>query len=260
MEISLNRKNIVVMGVANNFSIAWHIAKSLHKANANIIFTYVNDRFKKNIEKLVNTLGKDFFMVECDVASDESIQKCFKIIGDKFGSIHGIVHSIAFANKEELKGDYLNTTREGFLLSQNISAYSLTGIIKEASIYMNEGGSIVTLTYYGSEKVVPNYNVMGVAKASLDMSVKYLANDLGKKNIRVNAISAGPIKTLSAKGVGDFNLILEEIEKHSPLKRLTDPSEVGDVALFLISDLSRGVTGEIIHVDSGFNILGGRSL
>ncbi len=260
MDILLNKKNIVIMGVANNFSIAWHIAQSLHKAKANIIFTYVNERFKKNIEKLVSTLGENFLMVECDVASDESIQKCFKTIGEKVGVIHGIVHSIAFANKEELKGEYLNTTREGFLLAQNISAYSLTGVIKEASSYMSEGGSIVTLTYYGSEKVVPNYNVMGVAKASLDMSVKYLANDLGKKNIRVNAISAGPIKTLSAKGVGDFNLILEEIEKQSPLRRLTDPSEVGDVALFLMSELSRGVTGEIIHVDSGFNILGGRNI
>lgn len=260
MELNLNKKNIVVMGVANNFSIAWHIVQSLHNANANIIFTYVNEKFKKNIEKLVYTLNENYLMIECDVASDESIANCFRTIGDRVGVIHGIVHSIAFANKEELKGDYLNTTRDGFLLSQNISAYSLTGVVKEALPYMSEGGSIVTLTYYGSEKVVPNYNVMGVAKASLDMSVKYLANDLGKRNIRVNAISAGPIKTLSAKGVGNFNLILDEIEKHSPLRRLTDPSEVGDVALFLMSELSRGITGEIIHVDSGFNILGGRNL
>lgn len=260
MELNLNRKNIVVMGVANNFSIAWHIVKSLHNANANIIFTYVNEKFKKNIEKLAETLDENLLLVECDVASDESIENCFKTIGEKVGVIHGIVHSIAFANKEELKGDYLNTTRDGFLLSQNISAYSLTGVIKAALPFMTEGGSIVTLTYYGSEKVVPNYNVMGVAKASLDMSVRYLANDLGKRNIRVNAISAGPIKTLSAKGVGDFNLILDEIEKHSPLRRLTDPAEVGDTALFLMSDLSRGITGEIIHVDSGFNILGGRNV
>lgn len=259
MEISLDKKNIVLMGVANNFSIAWHIAQSLHKANANIIFTYVNERFKTNIEKLVSTLGKEYSMVECDVASDESIKNCFDIIGKEVGVVHGLVHSIAFANKEELKGDYLNTTRDGFLLSQNISAYSLTGVIKEALPYMTEGASIVTLTYYGSEKVVPNYNVMGVAKASLDMSIRYLANDLGKKNIRVNGISAGPIKTLSAKGVGDFNMILEEIEKNAPLRRTTDPSEVGDVALFLMSNLSRGVTGEIIHVDSGFNIMGGRN-
>lgn len=259
MELSLNKKNIVIMGVANNFSIAWHIARSLHNADANIIFTYVNEKFKKNIEKLVSSLRDDYLIVECDVSSDESIKSCFKEIHDKVGTIHGIVHSIAFANKEELKGEYLNTTRDGFLLAQNISAYSLTGIIKECEQYMTEGGSIVTLTYYGSEKVVPNYNVMGVAKASLDMSVKYLANDLGKRNIRVNAISAGPIKTLSAKGVSDFNLILEEIEKQSPLRRLTDPSEVGDTCLFLMSDLSRGVTGEIIHVDSGFNILGGRN-
>ncbi len=259
MELSLNKRNIVVMGVANNFSIAWHIAKSLHNADANIIFTYVNEKFKKNLEKLISSLGKDHLMVKCDVSSDDSIKKCFDEIHSKVPVIHGVVHSIAFANKEELKGDYLNVTREGFLLAHNISAYSLTGVIKECEKYMTEGGSIVTLTYYGSEKVVPNYNVMGVAKASLDMSVKYLANDLGKKNIRVNAISAGPIKTLSAKGVSDFNLILEEIEKQSPLRRLTDPGEVGDTCLFLMSDLSRGVTGEVIHVDSGFNILGGRN-
>ncbi|AID45269.1 Enoyl-acyl-carrier-protein reductase [Candidatus Arthromitus sp. SFB-mouse-NL] len=259
MELNLNNKNIVIMGVANNFSIAWHIAKSLNNANSNIIFTYVNDRFRDNIEKLSKSLNDNYLIVECDVTDDESIRNCFKVISEKVGVIHGIVHSIAFANKNELKGEYLNTTRDGFLLAQNVSSYSLTGVIKEAEQYMNEGGSIVTLTYYGSEKVVPNYNVMGVAKASLDMSVKYLANDLGRKNIRVNAISAGPIKTLSAKGVSDFNLILDEIEKQSPLRRLTDPSEVGDTALFLMSDLSRGITGEIIHVDSGFNILGGRN-
>ncbi|BAK57059.1 enoyl-(acyl carrier protein) reductase [Candidatus Arthromitus sp. SFB-mouse-Japan] len=259
MELNLNNKNIVIMGVANNFSIAWHIAKSLNNANSNIIFTYVNDRFRDNIEKLSKSLNDNYLIVECDVTDDESIRNCFKVISEKVGVIHGIVHSIAFANKNELKGEYLNTTRDGFLLAQNVSSYSLTGVIKEAEQYMTEGGSIVTLTYYGSEKVVPNYNVMGVAKASLDMSVKYLANDLGRKNIRVNAISAGPIKTLSAKGVSDFNLILDEIEKQSPLRRLTDPSEVGDTALFLMSDLSRGITGEIIHVDSGFNILGGRN-
>ncbi len=259
MELNLNNKNIVIMGVANNFSIAWHIAKSLNNANSNIIFTYVNDRFRDNIEKLSKSLNDNYLIVECDVTDDESIRNCFKVISEKVGVIHGIVHSIAFANKNELKGEYLNTTRDGFLLAQNVSSYSLTGVIKEAEQYMTEGGSIVTLTYYGSEKVVPNYNVMGVAKSSLDMSVKYLANDLGRKNIRVNAISAGPIKTLSAKGVSDFNLILDEIEKQSPLRRLTDPSEVGDTALFLMSDLSRGITGEIIHVDSGFNILGGRN-
>ncbi len=261
MEILLNEKNIVVMGVANSFSIAWHIAKSLHSSGANIIFTYVSEKFKKNIEGLAtDVLGERFSLFECDVASDESIKECFENIGRKFKVIHGIVHSIAFANKDELRGEYLNTTREGFLLAQSISSYSLTGIVKEAVTYMTEGGSIVTLTYYGSEKVIPNYNVMGVAKASLDMSVRYLANDLGKRSIRVNAISAGPIRTLSAKGVGDFNYILQEIEKHSPLRRSTDPSEVGDTALFLISDLSRGITGEIIHVDSGFNILGGRNI
>ena len=219
MDINLNNKNIVVMGVANNFSIAWHIAKSLNNANANVIFTYVNEKFKNNIAKLSNSLSENSLIVECDVTSDESIRNCFKTISEKVGVIHGIVHSIAFANKEELKGEYLNTTREGFLLAQNVSAYSLTGVIKEAEQYMTEGGSIVTLTYYGSEKVVPNYNVMGVAKASLDMSVKYLANDLGRKNIRIKANSDCTIKTLSSKGDSDFNLILDEIDKQSTLTR-----------------------------------------
>lgn len=170
--------------------------------------------------------------------------------------IHGIAHCIAFANKEELSGEYLNTTRDGFLLAHNISSYSLTAVAKTARPLMTEGGSIVTLTYLGGERVVQNYNVMGVAKASLDASVKYLANDLGKENIRVNAISAGPIRTLSAKGISDFNSILKEIEERAPLRRTTTQEEVGDTALFLFSDLSRGITGETIHVDSGFHILG----
>src|SRR5690606_19505812 len=175
---------------------------------------------------------------------------------EEAGVIHGLAHCIAFANTDELKGEYLNTTREGFLLAHNISSYSLTAVAKEARHLMTEGGSIVTLTYLGGERVIKNYNVMGVAKASLDASVKYLANDLGKDNIRVNAISAGPIRTLAAKGVSDFNSILKEIEEKAPLRRTTTQEEVGDTALFLMSDLSRGITGEIIHVDSGFHILG----
>ena len=254
--LSLKGKNIVVMGVANKRSIAWGIARSLHAAGANLIFTYAGERFEKGLRELVETLeGQEPFLVPCDVTVDEEIKTAFAAIQEKAGVIHGIAHCIAFANKEELVGEYLNTTRDGFLLAHNISSYSLTAVAKEARPMMTEGGSILTLTYLGGEKVVQNYNVMGVAKASLDASVKYLANDLGKEGIRVNAISAGPIRTLSAKGIGDFNSILKVIEETAPLRRTTTPEEVGDTAAFLFSDLSRGITGETIHVDSGFHIL-----
>ncbi|HWO77528.1 MAG TPA: enoyl-ACP reductase FabI [Bacillus sp. (in: firmicutes)] len=256
MMLSLKGKNIVVMGVANKRSIAWGIARSLHEAGANLIFTYAGERFEKGLRELVETLeGQEPFLVPCDVTVDEEIKTAFAAIQEKAGVIHGIAHCIAFANKEELVGEYLNTTRDGFLLAHNISSYSLTAVAKEARPMMSEGGSILTLTYLGGEKVVQNYNVMGVAKASLDASVKYLANDLGKEGIRVNAISAGPIRTLSAKGIGDFNSILKVIEETAPLRRTTTPEEVGDTAAFLFSDLSRGITGETIHVDSGYHIL-----
>lgn len=256
MSISLEGKNIVIMGVANKRSIAWGIARSLHQAGARLIFTYLGERLEKNVRELVDTLeDSNSILLPCDVTSDEEIAKCFAAIKEKVGIIHGIAHCIAFANKEELKGEYLNTTRDGFLLAQNISAYSLTAIAKEAKELMPEGGSIVALTYLGGERMVPNYNVMGVAKAALDASVKYLAGDLGPKGIRVNLISAGPIRTLSSKVIGDFNSILKEIEEKAPLRRTTTPEEVGDTALFLFSDLSRGITGERIHVDSGYHIL-----
>jgi enoyl-[acyl-carrier protein] reductase I len=190
------------------------------------------------------------------VTNDEEIAATFEQIKKEVGKIDGLAHCIAFANREELEGEYLNTTREGFLLSQNISAYSLTAVTKAARPLMTEGGSIVTLTYLGGERVVKNYNVMGVAKASLDASVKYLANDLGKEQIRVNAISAGPIRTLSAKGVGGFNDVLKEMEDHAPLKRTVTQEEVGDTALFLMSDLSKGITGELLHVDGGYHVTG----
>lgn len=255
---SLEGKNIVVMGVANQRSIAWGIAKSLHLAGANLIFTVASDRFAKSVYDLLDSLEglKEKHVYNCDVTEDVDVENCFSKIKEDFGTIHGIAHCIAFANKEELKGEYLNTTREGFLLAQNISAYSLTSVVKAARPLMTEGGSIVTLTYYGGEKVLPNYNVMGVAKASLEMSAKYLAADLGKENIRVNAISAGPIRTLSAKGVGDFNSILKEIETYAPLRRATTTDEIGDTASFLFSHMSRGITGEVIHVDSGYHVLG----
>ncbi len=256
MSLSLEGKNIVVMGVANKRSIAWGIARSLHAAGARLIFTYVGERLEKSVRELVATLeGNHSLILPCDVTVDEDIAKCFATIHSEVGTIHGIAHCIAFANKEELQGEYMNTTRDGFLLAHNVSSYSLTAVSKAAREYMTEGGSIVTLTYLGGERVVQNYNVMGVAKASLDASVKYLANDLGPQGIRVNSISAGPIRTLSAKGVSDFNSILKEIEERSPLRRTTTPEEVGDAALFLFSNLSRGMTGENLHVDSGYHIL-----
>lgn len=257
MTVSLKGKTIVVMGVANQRSIAWGIARSLHEAGARLVFTYASERLERNVRELAGTLkGEQSLIFPCDVTDDQEIASCFETIKQEVGTIHGVAHCIAFANKEELQGDYLNTTREGFLLAHHISSYSLTAIAKEAKKLMTEGGSIVTLTYLGGERVVKNYNVMGVAKASLDASVKYLASDLGKEGIRVNSISAGPIRTLSAKGVSDFNTILKEIEECAPLRRTTTPEEVGDTALFLFSELSRGITGENIHVDSGYHILG----
>ncbi|MEL3973811.1 enoyl-ACP reductase FabI [Rossellomorea oryzaecorticis] len=258
MTLSLEGKTFIVMGVANKRSIAWGIARSLHLSGARLIFTYAGERFEKGVRDLAGTLegGEDSLVLPCDVTSDEDIEKCFSAIKEEVGTIHGIAHCIAFANKEELAGDYMNTTRDGFLLAHNISSYSLTAVAKAAKDLMTEGGSIVSMTYLGGERVMQNYNVMGVAKASLEASVKYLASDLGKHGIRVNAISAGPIRTLSAKGVGDFNSILKEIEERAPLRRNTTQEEVGDTAVFLFSDLSRGITGENLHVDSGYHILG----
>ncbi|MFD2043376.1 enoyl-ACP reductase FabI [Ornithinibacillus salinisoli] len=254
----LQGKNIVIMGVANERSIAWGITKSLHNAGANLIFT---NRQERSYNKLLKLLEKNEIeaklVVNCDVASDESIALAFDKIKEDVGVIHGVVHAIAFANRDELKGEYADTSREGFLLSQEISAYSLVAVTKAAKELMTEGGSIVTQTYLGAERVIPNYNVMGVAKASLEASVRYLAEDVGKYGIRVNAISAGPIRTLAAKGVSGFNEKMGVVEEKAPLRRNVDQDQVGDATMFFISDLSRGVTGEVLHVDSGFNIIGG---
>ncbi|KEF38366.1 Enoyl-(acyl-carrier-protein) reductase (NADH) [Schinkia azotoformans MEV2011] len=255
--ISLQGRTYVVMGVANKRSIAWGIAQALHNAGARLVFTYAGERLEKSVRELAETLERqDSIVLPCDVTSDENIEAAFTEIKEQVGTIHGLAHCIAFAKTEELKGEYMNTTRDGFLLAHNISSYSLTAVAKAAKELMTDGGSIVTLTYLGGERVMTNYNVMGVAKASLDASVKYLASDLGKYGIRVNSISAGPIRTLSAKGVSDFNLILNQIEEKSPLRRTTTQEEVGDTALFLFSDLSRGITGENIHCDSGYHIIG----
>ncbi|RDI47746.1 enoyl-ACP reductase FabI [Falsibacillus pallidus] len=258
MNLSLENKTFIVMGVANKRSIAWGIARSLHQSGANLVFTYAGDRLEKSVRELAESLNPEYLVIPCDVTNDEEIEKSFAQIKEQTGSVHGIAHCIAFANKEELNGEYMNTTREGFLLAQNISSYSLTAVAKAAQKLelMDQGGSMVTLTYLGGERVLENYNVMGVAKASLEASVRYLASDLGKYGVRVNSISAGPIRTLSAKGVSDFNTILKTIEERSPLRRTTTPEEVGDTAAFLFSDLARGITGENIHVDSGYHVLG----
>ncbi|WP_047986587.1 enoyl-ACP reductase FabI [Ornithinibacillus californiensis] len=254
----LKNKNIVVMGVANERSIAWGVTKSLHQAGANLIFT---NRQERSYNKLTKLLEKNNIeaklIVSCDVADDESITNAFNEIKEKVGVIHGLVHNVAFANRDELKGEYADTSREGFLLAQNISAFSLVAVTKAAKELMTEGGSIVTQTYLGAERVIPNYNVMGVAKASLEASVRYLAEDVGKYGIRVNAISAGPIRTLAAKGVSGFNEKMGIVEEKAPLRRNVDQEQVGDATLFFMSDLSRGVTGEVLHVDSGYHIMGG---
>ncbi|MBO1626018.1 enoyl-[acyl-carrier-protein] reductase FabI [Bacillus cereus] len=255
--LNLKGKNIIVMGVANQRSIAWGIARSLHEAGANLIFTYAGERLEKNVRDLAESLeGQQSLVLPCDVTNDEDIARCFQSIKEEVGVVHGLAHCIAFANRDDLKGEFVDTSRDGFLLAQNISSFSLTAVARAAKPLMTEGGSIVTLTYLGGERVVSNYNVMGVAKASLDASVRYLANDLGQHNIRVNSVSAGPIRTLSAKGVGDFNSILKQIEERAPLRRNVTQEEVGNTALFLFSDLATGVTGENIHVDSGYHILG----
>ncbi|MDQ0483398.1 enoyl-ACP reductase FabI [Guptibacillus hwajinpoensis] len=256
MNLSLENRTYVVMGVANKRSIAWGIAQALSSAGARLIFTYAGERLEKNVRDLAATLDRDDSVIlPCDITNDEEIDATFAQIKEEVGVIHGLAHCIAFAKTEELKGEYLETTREGFLLAHNISSYSLTAVSKAARPLLSEGGSILTMTYLGGERVVNNYNVMGVAKASLDASVKYLANDLGKDNIRVNAISAGPIRTLAAKGINDFNSVIKEIEEKSPMRRTVTKEDVGNTALFLMSDLSNGITGEMIHVDSGYNII-----
>lgn len=255
--LNLKNKNIVVMGVTNKWSIAWSCAKQLHAAGANVIFSYYGERSLKSLEKLAKQEGVEGrFNVSCDVTRDEDIEQAFDAIGKEVGVVHGVIHSIAFSKREELTGQYMNTSRDGYALAQDVSAYSLVAVTKYASPLMTEGGSIATMSYLGGERVVKNYNVMGVAKAALEMSVRYLAVDLGPEQIRVNAISAGPIKTISAKGVSDFDKLCRGYEDKAPLRRMVDPIEVGNTAVFLMSDLSTGITGEIMHVDCGFNILG----
>ncbi len=255
--LKLKGKNIVIMGVANKRSLAWGVAKSLYQAGANLIFTYRKERSLGKLEQLLEENEfESKLTIQCDVNEDESIKEAFAEIGKKVGTIHGVVHSIAFAHADDLKDKFVNTSREGYAFAQDTSAYSLVAVAREASSLMTEGGSIVAMSYLGAERVVDGYNVMGVAKASLEATVRYLASDLGKENIRVNAISAGAVRTLAAKGVPSFNQILHKIEETAPLRRNVTQEEVGDMTLAILSNLSRGVTGEIVYVDSGYNIMG----
>lgn len=248
-------KRGLILGVANNRSIAYGIAKACVDHGAEVALTYQGEAFKKRVEPLAEELGAHV-VGHCDVTDSESLDTVFENVGKLWDRLDFVVHAIAFSDKEELTGRYVETTRDNFLRTMDISVFSFTTIAKRAEPLMTNGGSMLTLTYYGAEKVMPHYNVMGVAKAALEASVRYLAVDLGSKGIRVNAISAGPIKTLAASGIGDFRYILKWNEYNAPLKRTVSPEEVGDSGLYFLSDLSRGVTGEIHHVDSGYHVVG----
>ena len=248
-------KRGLIMGVANDRSIAWGIAQALAGQGAELAFTYQGEAFKKRVTPLVEPL-KPAAIIDCDVAHGASIDAAFAALSRSWDRLDFLVHAIAFSDKEQLKGRYVDTTAENFAMTMNISCYSFTAVAQRAEKLMTNGGSLLTLTYYGAEKVMPHYNVMGVAKAALEASVRYMAEDLGKKNIRVNGLSAGPIRTLAAAGIGDFRYILRWNELNAPLRRTVTTAEVGDSALFLLSDLARGVTGEVLHVDSGYHVVG----
>jgi enoyl-[acyl-carrier protein] reductase I len=249
------QKTAVIFGLANKRSIAWAITQKLHEAGWQIAVTYQNERLEQEAKDLIPDLpGAAGFM--CDVTSDEQIARLFDELKARYGVLHGLVHSVAFAPADDMKGEFLNTTREGFRIAHDVSVYSLVAVARGAAPLMTSGGGIVTMTYFGAEKVVPNYNVMGVAKAALEATVRYLAYDLGPKAIRVNAISAGPIKTLAARGVAGFTDMLKSHADRAPLKRNVDPAEVGGTAVFLLSDAGSAITGETIYVDCGYNIMG----
>ena len=248
-------KRGLIMGLANDRSLAWGIAKALHAHGAEMAFSYQGEALEKRVRPLANEVGSDF-LIECDVSDMPALDVAFDTLAARWPTIDFVVHAIGFSDKNELRGLYVDTSVENFLLTMNISAYSMVAVTKRARAMMPTGGSLLTLSYYGAEKVVPHYNVMGVAKAALETSVKYLAMDLGPENIRVNAISAGPIKTLAASGIGDFRYILKWNELNSPLRRNVTIEDVGGAGLYLLSDLASGVTGEIHHVDAGYNVIG----
>ena len=246
----------VVFGVANKRSIAWAIAQAWQKAGAKLAFTYQGERLKENVEELAGTFGAETLILPCDVTKDDEIARVFSEVSQKFGKLHLLLHSVAFAPRDALEGEFVNTSREAFRVSHEVSAYSLVALSRGAAPLMVEGGSIVAMTYYGSEKVVPHYNVMGVAKASLEASTRYLAYDLGPRKIRVNCISAGPVNTLAARGISGFSEMLRHYEARAPLKRNVLPEELGATGVFLASDGAGAITGQVIYVDSGYQIMG----
>src|SRR2546421_8836658 len=246
----------IVFGVANKRSIAWAIAQAWHKAGARLAFTYQGERLKENVEELAGTSGPETLILPCDVAKDEDIARVFSMVSEKFGKLHLLLHSVAFAPKDALEGEFVNTSREAFRVAHDISAYSLVALARAAAPLMSEGGSVIAMTYYGAKKVVPHYNVMGVAKAALEASTRYLAYDLGPKKIRVNCISAGPVNTLAARGIAGFTDMLRHYEAHAPLKRNLVPEELGATGTFLASDGAAAITGQVIYVDCGYQIMG----
>jgi enoyl-[acyl-carrier protein] reductase I len=253
--IDLTGRIAVVFGLANKRSIAWAIAQKLSAAGAELAICYQNERLRPEAEALAGDLARAATF-QCDVSRDEEIDAVFAKLKERYGKLHAVVHSVAFAPADELNNDFLFTSREGFRIAHDVSVYSLIAVTRAAAPLMTEGGSVLTLTYFGAEKVVPRYNVMGVAKAALEATVRYLAADLGRQNIRVNAISAGPIKTLAARGIGGLSEMLKAHAERSPLKRNVEQSEIGNTASFLASDLASGITGEVLHVDCGYNIMG----
>lgn len=256
--LNLTGKNALVTGIANNRSIAWGIAQQLHSAGANLGVTYLPDdkgRFEKKVAELVEPLNPSLFL-PCDVQNDAQVEEAFKAIEDKWGRLDTLIHCLAFANRDDLSGDFSQVSRDGFNLALDVSAYSLIQLCRAAKPLMTEGGSIVTLTYLGGVKVIPNYNVMGIAKAALEMNVRYLASEMGPNNIRVNAISAGPIRTLASSAVGGILDMIHHVEGTAPLRRTVTQTEVGNAAAFLCSDLSSGITGQILYVDAGYEIMG----
>jgi enoyl-[acyl-carrier protein] reductase I len=252
----LDGKTGIVFGVANKRSIAWAIAQAWHKEGAKLAFTYQGERVKENVAELGGTFGADTLILPCDVTKDDEIANVFKAVGEKFGKLNLLLHSVAYAPKDALEGEFVNTTREAFRVAHDVSAYSLVALARAAAPLMTDGGSIVAMSYYGAEKVVPHYNVMGVAKAALEASTRYLAYDLGPKKIRVNCISAGPVNTLAARGISGFQEMLKHYEAHAPLKRNVLPEELGATGAFLASDGAAAITGQVLYVDSGYQIMG----
>lgn len=251
----LEGKRGLILGTANKRSIAWGIARAADREGARLLLTYQGERLRESVEELAGKL-RDASVAPCDVASDDELDRCFAEAQSRLGGLDFVVHAVAFAQREELEGEFVDTSRSGFTAALDVSAYSMTAVARRAALLMDRGGSLLTLSYLGGQRVVPHYNVMGVAKAALEHSIRYLAADLGPRGIRVNGISAGPVRTLAASGVADFPTMLQVVKERAPLRRNVDLDDLGDAALFFLSDLSRAVTGEILFVDSGYHVLG----